>query len=91
MCKRDQLHAMNIEPNMFDIYTWVGIECARWPNLYPLTHWRESGWHGSTGKESSKISFLTTCFSSVIDYSVHFELLQFELLQFELLQFVFDH
>ena len=65
------------EPNIFDIYKWVGIEFAIWPNLYPFTSWCESIHDGGEHRQSFKISFIAKCFSQVVDYSLNFELLQF--------------
>ena len=74
---RDDLIRQGKEPNIFDVYTWVGIECAIWPNLYPFTSWCESIHDGGEHRHSSKISFTAKCFSPVLDYSLKFDLLQF--------------
>ena len=65
------------DPSIFDMFTWVGIECALWPTLFPFTSWCESALTSESTNRSSKASFLVKCFSPVIDYSMHFELLQF--------------
>ena len=71
------LTSQNKDPSIFDIFTWVGIECALWPCLFPYTSWCESSLTSETIKQSSKASFLVKCFSPVIDYSLHFDLMQF--------------
>ena len=65
------------QPSIFETFQWCGIECALWPSLYPFTEWCESAVEGTTSRESSKASFLVKCFSPMLDYSLHFELLQF--------------
>ena len=40
--KREILVELGNQPNIFDMYTWAGIECALWPHLYPFTSWFES-------------------------------------------------
>ena len=67
----------NTDPNIFDVYTWEGIECALWPHLYPFTSWCETIHDGSSDRRSSKISFLAKCLSALLDYSLTFDLLQF--------------
>lgn len=65
------------QPTVFDVFKWKGIECALWPNIYPFTSWCESIHDGVESRKSSKKSFLTKCFSPVLDYSFNFSLLQF--------------
>ena len=73
----NELRSSNSNPSVFQIFQWVGIECALWPTLYPYTSLCESA-VGSTGpKDSSKASFLVKCLSPVIDYSLHFDIVQF--------------
>ena len=48
-----------------------------WPNLYPYTKWCESVLSGRESRLSGKISFHTKLFSEIIDYGLHFDLLQF--------------
>ncbi len=67
--KRDNLFELRKEPNIFDVYTWAGIECALWPNLYPFTSWSESIQEGGESRKSSKISCMAKCLSPIIDYS----------------------
>ena len=74
---RNDLVTQGKEPNIFDVYKWVGIECAIWPNIYPFTSWCESIHDGGEHRRSSKISFIAKCFSPLLDYSLNFELLQF--------------
>ena len=38
---RNDLFDQGKELNIFDIYKWVGIEFAIWPNLYPFASWCE--------------------------------------------------
>ena len=75
---RNDFASAHKEPNIFDVYKWEGIECALWPNLYPFTTWCDTIHDGSSDRRSSKISFITKCLSEVIDYSLHFNLLQFQ-------------
>ena len=75
---RVDLLNVKAEPTIFDVYKWDAIECALWPNLYPYTSWCETIHDGSSDRKSSKISFLFKCLSSIIDYTLHFELLQFQ-------------
>jgi len=65
------------DPSIFDMFRRVGIECALWPTLFPFMLWCESALTSESANRSSKASFIVKCFSPVIDYSLHFELLQF--------------
>ena len=64
-------------PNLYNLSEMKGIECALWPNLYPFTSWCESVLDGNKERMSTKISFYTKVFSSILDYSTLYELLQF--------------
>ena len=64
------------EPSVFAMYTWEGIECALWPQLYPFTTWCESIHDGCTSRKSSKVSFITKCLCAIVDYCLDFDLLQ---------------
>ena len=64
--------------NCFDFSLTAGIECALWPNLYPFTNWCESTLCGKDTRLSSKIAFCTKLFSEIVDYGLHFELLQWQ-------------
>ena len=75
--KREELLSNNESPNIFEIYRWTGIECALWPHLYPFTSWCDTFQEGQGARKSSKIPFLTKCFSPIIDYCKNFELLHF--------------
>ena len=63
--------------NVFNFEMTKGIECALWPNLYPYTMWCESTLSGLDSKLSGKISFMRKVFSQIMDYGMHFDLLQF--------------
>ena len=56
----------------------IGIECALWPNLYPYTTLCKSVLSGKESRLSGKILFHTKLFSEIIDYALHFDLLQFQ-------------
>ena len=75
--KGECLVRVNEEPGKHEVFEWKGIECALWPMLYPYTSWCESTLDGASDRASAKASFLTKCFSSIIDYSMTFDLLQF--------------
>ena len=64
--------------NCFDFSVTAGIECALWPNLYPFTSWCESTISRKETRLSSKIAFCTKLFSEVVDYALHFELIQWQ-------------
>ena len=72
-----ELQSSNSNPSVFQIFQWFGIECALWPTLYPYTSWCESAVGSTRPKDSSKASFLVKCLSPVIDYSLHFDIVQF--------------
>ncbi len=65
------------EPNTFEVFNWTGIECALWPLLYPFTNFCDTSLSGTQSRESSKMSFLFKCFSQILDYSMHFDIMQF--------------
>ena len=75
--RREQLVNSRQEPSLFDVYRWNGIECALWKNLYPFTSWCDTINDGCSDRQSWKISFLTKCSSSIVDYSLNFDLLSF--------------
>ena len=64
-------------PNLYNLSEMKGIECVLWPNLYPFTSWCESVLDGNKECLSTKIYFYTKVFSSILDYSTLYELLQF--------------
>ena len=66
--------------NCFDFEITAGIECALWPNLYPFTSWCESTICGKDSRQSSKIAFCTKLFSEIVDYGLHFDLLQWQVI-----------
>eukprot|EP00795_Rhopilema_esculentum_P003594 gene3594-12991_t len=74
---RDSYANAGNEPSLFNIYKWKGVECCLWPHLYPFTSWCESIHDGFSHRKSSKVSFLTKCLSSIVDYSLNFNLLQY--------------
>ena len=63
--------------NMFNFKDTKGIECALCPNLYPFTSWCESVISDSGSRLGRKVSFNTKLYSEIVDYALHFELLQF--------------
>ena len=75
---REQLLATNKNLNIFNFRQTNGIECAIWPNLYPFTAWCESNISDSGSRLSIKVSFYTKLFSEILDYGMHFDLLQFQ-------------
>jgi hypothetical protein len=75
---RESLLARNESLNLFNFIETQGIECALWPNLYPFTNWCESKITDSGSRRSSKVSFNTKVFSEIVDYALHFDLLQFQ-------------
>jgi hypothetical protein len=75
---RETIIAQQIDLNLFNFKDTQGIECALWPNLYPYTSWCESIVSDSGSRLSSKVSFNAKLHSEIIDYAMHFELLQFQ-------------
>lgn len=75
---RETILAQRSDLNLFNFKNTEGIECALWPNLYPYTSWCESVLSDSGSRMSSKVSFNTKLHSEIIDYGMHFELLQFQ-------------
>ena len=73
---REQINNNNEQLNCFDFQSTFGIECALWPNIYPFTNRCESTFSGKETRISSKIAFSTKVFSGILDYALHFELLQ---------------
>ena len=55
----------------------VGIECALWPNLYPMLDFCETSLSGRDNRASTKVAFMVKTFSQISDYATNFELLQF--------------
>ena len=74
----NRLSNENKQLNALNINETIGIECALWPDLYPRTGLCESVICGADYRHSSKKSFITKVFSEIIDYSLHFDLLQFQ-------------
>ena len=70
--------AENTAINLFNFKQTEGIECALWPNLYPYTAWCESAISDGASRLSTKVSFNAKLLSQVLDYALHFELLQFQ-------------
>ena len=75
---REHLLASNDTLNLFNFRKTQGIECVIWPNLYPFTAWCESNISDGGTHLSSKVSFYTKLFSEILDYGMHFDLLQFQ-------------
>ena len=75
--KREELISLNANPGKLEVFNWTGIECALWPTLYPYTSWCESAIGGTVNRKSSKRSFIIKCSSSILNYSLHFDLLQY--------------
>ena len=74
---RTNLHAHNASLNVFNMRDTESIECALWPNLYPYENWCESILCGSTNRLSHKVSFSNKVCSEILDYALHYDLLQF--------------
>ena len=74
---RGELIYEHKEPSFSAMYSSQGIECALWPHFYPFTAWCESIHDGRTSWKSRKISFITKCLSSIVNHSLHFDLLQY--------------
>ena len=75
---REQIIGNDEKLNCFDFQTTFGIECALWPNIYPFTNWCEGTFSGKETRISSKIAFSTKVFSEILDYALHFKLLQLQ-------------
>ena len=73
---REELIDSQCNLNIFDMTKTVGIECCLRPSLYPHTTWCESVLSGRESRLSGKISFHTKLSSEIIDYGLHFDLLQ---------------
>lgn len=63
--------------NCYSMENTMGIECALWSHLYPFTNWCDTVITGSKNRSSQKMSFMTKVLSSIICYSLEFELLHF--------------
>jgi hypothetical protein len=74
---QEQLIANGGYLSTFDLEKTIGIECTLWPNLYPYTDWCESNISGKHSRHSVKVSFMTKVTSEILDYSLHFDLMQF--------------
>ena len=74
---REQLLSEDKALNIFNMKETEGIECALWPNLYPFENWCERLMSGRSTRLSNKVSFVIKLFSEILDYSLHYELLQF--------------
>lgn len=75
---RDHISEQDRTLNLFNFKDTEGIECALWPNLYPFTSWCESMSFDNGSRLSSKVAFCKKLFSEILDYGLHFELLQFQ-------------
>ena len=75
---RETCVAENTAINLFNFKQTEAIECALWPNLYPYTAWCESAISDAASRLSTKVSFNAKLLSQVLDYALHFELLQFQ-------------
>ena len=64
--------------NCYDFFLTEGIECALWPNIYPFSSWCESIICGKESRLSMKASFCAKLFSEILDYGLHFDLLQWQ-------------
>lgn len=63
---------------LFSAPEYHGIECALWPTLYLTTSMCESTSEGHTNQASGKESYLHKVLSSVVDFSLDFDLLQYQ-------------
>lgn len=75
---RNDLIESESDLNCFDFSLTIGIECALWPNLYPFTSWCESSISGKNSQLSVRKSFWAKVFSEIVDYALHFDLLQWQ-------------
>ncbi len=75
---REKIIAEGTSLNLFHFSDTRGIECALWPNLYPFSAWCESNISDSGSRLSMKVSFHTKLLSEILDYGLHYDLLQFQ-------------
>lgn len=75
---REQIVKEESNINTLDFSVTAGIECALWPNIYPFSSWCESLLCGQDSRLSMKIAFCTKLFSEIVDYGLHFDLLQWQ-------------
>ena len=75
---REQIIDNDEKLNCFDFQSTFGIECALWLNIHSFTNWCESTFCGKETRISSKIDFSTKLFSEILDYALHFDLLQWQ-------------
>jgi hypothetical protein len=75
---REKIIAEGTSLNLFHFSDTRGIECALWPNLYPFSAWCESNISDSGSRLSMKVSFHTKLLSEILDYALHYDLLQFQ-------------
>ena len=69
------------QPMLLQIFSapkFRGIECALWPTLYRTPTMCESIMEGQSNRATGKQSFMNKVLSSVVDYSLSFELLQYQ-------------
>ena len=69
------------QPFLYEIYSsprYRGIECAMWPAFYFRTDLCESILEGQNNRASGKMSFIHKILSPVVDYSIHYDLLQYQ-------------
>ena len=70
--------SQNTTLKLFNFKQTEAIECALWPSLHPYTAWCESAMSDGGSRLSRKVSFNAKLLSEVVDYALHFELLQFQ-------------
>ncbi len=75
---REEIIAEGTSLNLFNFSDNQGIEYALWPNLYPFSTWCESNISDSGSRLSMKVSFDTKLLSEILDYALHYDLLQFQ-------------
>ena len=69
------------KPFLYEIFSslpYRGIECAIWPVLYYRTSLCESVLEGQNNQASGKMSYIHKVLSPVIDYAIHYDLLQYQ-------------
>lgn len=68
------------KPFLYEIYSsprYRAVECAIWPALYFRTSLCETVLEGQSNRASGKMSFIHKLLSPVVDYAMHYELVQY--------------
>lgn len=76
-----EMHRSHVrEPWIFELFShraFHGVETALWRHLFLNNSLCESLIDGQQSRRSTKVSFMTKMGSSVLDYSVNYELLHY--------------